>query len=139
MLDFKLAALNDNSKCVYTIGSSYGYYNLEKKSMQTTGISMISQGNTKKELYYQLCAILDVRRAEKFDKIDFKENCQHLDTFNTHSFKDNEKRDMSHIREYEGKFYCLTCGKNDFTKKEYDNSHKPRTRQQLNKIEASIK
>lgn len=130
MLDFKIQALNDISKCRYSIGSSYGYYNLEKHSMECTGISMISQGNTKKELYYQLCVYFDILHAEKKAKADYVKNCTHLDVFNIHGMKEGEKRNMSHIREYNGKFSCLTCQK-QVKEAEFILSNVPRTRAEL--------
>ncbi len=135
MLQYQLEALNDGSKCRYQIGSSYGRMNLEKCSMQTTGISSVSMGNTKAELYYQLQTLLSVRSSEKRNKIDFVKNCLHMDTFNLHSFKDDEKREMSHIREstdLDGKFVytCITC-KKQVSKKMAEFCQIPRTRKEF--------
>jgi hypothetical protein len=130
MLDFQLEVLNDHSKCRYQIGGSYGYSNLELCSMETTGIRSISMGNTKKELYYQLLTLNEIRSQEKRNKTDYVRNCTHLDTFNLHSFEKNEKRDMGHIREYNGKFTCLCCRKS-FNEFAYMENHKPRSAQEL--------
>ena len=65
MLDFQLERLNDQTKCRYQIGRSYGYYHLERASMECTGIDSVSLGNTKRELYYQIQTHLKIQEAEK--------------------------------------------------------------------------
>lgn len=130
MLRDMIDSLNSISKCKYALGGAYGKVSLEKNSMECTGISTISSGNTKAELYYQLSAILDYIRHEKNDKMDYVKNCTHHDVFNLHSFKDGEKRNSSHIREYDGKFKCITCGK-QVTKKVYEDSIIPKDVQTL--------
>lgn len=129
MLENLVERLNDISKCRYRLGGSYGYTSLEKCSMECTGISMVSQGNTKKELYYQLQLLFDWLNHEQNDVMDYIKNCTHHDVFNLHSIK-NEKIDASHIREYEGKYTCLTC-KKEFTKQEYEKSIIPKSAKQL--------
>lgn len=143
MLQYQLDILNDGSKCRYQIGSSYGRMNLEKCSMQTSGISSVSMGNTKAELYYQLQTLLSVRSSEKRDKIDYVKNCLHMDTFNLHSFKDNEKREMTHIREstdLDGKFVytCYTCHKK-VSKAVAENCLIPRTRKEFYALVEDLK
>jgi len=133
MLESLVERLNQVSKSRYQIGHSYGMVHLEKKSMECTGISTISQGNTKKELYYQISTLLTWLNHEKTQKQDYVKNCTHHDVFNIHHLKENQKEDASLIHEYHGKYECITCGKN-FTKKEFDESHKPRSREELSKM-----
>ncbi len=133
MLDFQLEILNDNSKCRYRIGSSYGWVNLELCSMETSGIKSISNGNTKKELYYQLLTLNSIRSEEKRNKSDYVKNCTHLDVFNLHSFKNGEKRDMGHIHEYNKKYTCICCRKS-FKEKDFIENHKPRSAQELRNL-----
>ena len=133
MLESMVEQLNDISKCRYQIGHSYGMVHLEKCSMECTGISMLSQGNTKKELYYQLRTLLDWHSFETRSKQDYVDNCTHLDVFNIHTFKKGEKRNVSHIREYEGKYTCSTC-KKEFTEKQYKLNIVPKSADQLRKM-----
>ena len=130
MLKSMVEQLNLISKCRYSLGGSYGKMNLEKHSMECTGISDLSIGNTKKELYYQLRMLLDWYSFEKRSKADYVKNCTHHDVFNIHSFKDGEKRNASHIHEYDGKYQCMTC-KKTFTKEQYEKSQIPKSREEL--------
>lgn len=133
MLESMIGQLNDASKCKYELGHSYGQVHLYKKSMECTGISNISIGNTKKELYYQLRVLLDYLRTEETQVQDYVKNCTHHDVFNIHSIKEGEKTDASNIHEYKGKFECMTCRK-EFTEKEYIKSKIPKSREQLRKM-----
>lgn len=137
MLENMVKQLNDISKCRYSLTGSYSQVGIYKNSMECTGVSDLSIGNTKKELYYQLRMLLDWHSFEKRSKQDYVKNCTHHDVFNLHSFKDGEKRDESNIREYtetkgKGKnkkevtyYQCLTCKKR-LSKKVYDQSHIPK-------------
>ncbi len=133
MLENMIEQLNKISKCRYKLGGSYGMVHLEKCSMECTGISMVSQGNTKKELYYQLCTLLEWHHFERRSKQDYVENCTHNDVFNLHGFKKGEKHNTSHIREYNGKYTCITC-KKEFTKEEFEADQKPKSVEQLRKM-----
>ena len=137
MLSFALERLNAGTKCKYKIGSSYGYYNLERASMECTGIDSISVGNTKKELYYQIQTFLKIKEAEKNRKADFVKNCTHHDIFNLHYLKDNDMVNHGHIFKYELKgttvYQCLTCQK-FFSKSEYEKNQKPKSRDELIKM-----
>ncbi len=137
MLESLIESLNDISKCRYQLSGSYGYVGLQKMSMECTGISEISTGNTKKELYYQLQTLFNWKSAEKRSKMDYVKNCTHHDVFNIHHFEKNEKRDESHIRDYERKgktiYECITC-KKQFTKKQYEESHIPKDVETLRKM-----
>ncbi len=138
MLELQVEILNDWSKCRYRLGSSYGHVNLELCSMQTTGIRSISLGNTKAELYYQLVTLNEIHSQEQNNKVDYVKNCKHLDTFNISSFKDDEKRDMSHIREstdLNGKFVytCYTCHKK-VSKAVAEFCQVPKTRNELRSL-----
>ena len=126
MLEDKVNALNQVSKCRYRLGTSYDAYNLEQCSMETTGISTVSFGNTTQELYYQLCVTIEVMKHEKENKTDYVKNCLHMDTFNHFE----GKRNVSHIYEKDGKFKCMTC-KNNVSKKIYADSIKLRTIQEV--------
>ena len=132
-LESMVKQLNDISKCHYRLSGSYGKTDLEKNSMECTGISMLSQGNTKKELYYQLRMILDWHSFETRSIQDYVKNCTHHDVFNIHNFQKDEKRNESNIREYKGKYICLTCQK-EFSKKEYEKSIIPKSVEQLRKM-----
>lgn len=133
MLYTLIDRLNEGSKCRYQLGFSYGWINLELCSMQTTGIKSISNGNTKKEMYYQLQTLLSIRHEEKTNKIDYVKNCTHLDTFNIHHFE-GKKQNVSHIRlstvKNVKKYVCVCCRKN-LTKAQYDKSIIPRSAQEL--------
>jgi hypothetical protein len=137
MLENLIESLNDISKCRYTLGGSYGRVSLQKMSMECTGISMISEGNTKKELYYQLQTLFNWKSAEKRSKMDYIKNCTHHDVFNLHSFDKNEKRDESHIRDYERKgktvYECITC-KKQVSKDVWTKSHIPKDVETLRKM-----
>ena len=132
MLESMVKQLNDISKCRYQIGHSYDMVHLEKCSMECTGISMVSTGNTKKELYYQLDTLLRWHNIERNDKYDYVKNCTHHDVFNIHlsQFDHDEKYDVSHIREHQGKYLCMTC-KKECSKEEYEKSIIPKSREQL--------
>jgi hypothetical protein len=135
MLESMIEQLNDISKCRYALNGSYGHVGVCKKSMECTGISDLTTGNTKKELYYQLSAILDWHSFEKRSKADYIKNCTHHDVFNIHHMK--EKKNVSHIHEYEEKgekyFMCITCQKK-FTKQEYEKSKKPKSADELREM-----
>ena len=133
MLEEMVQHLNDISKCRYKLGWSYGKVNLEQCSMECTGISTLSVGNTKKELYYQLRMLLDWHSFETRNKRDYVDNCTHLDVFNIHNFKKGEKRNVSHIHEYNGKYTCSTC-KKEFTEKQYKLNIVPKSAEQLRKM-----
>lgn len=133
MIESVLKQLNDISKCRYQIQGSYGKLNLEKCSMECTGISNLSQGNTKKELYYQIRMILDWHSFETRSRMDHVVNCVHHDVFNLHTFNKGEKRNESHIREYNEKYVCITC-KKEFTKEQYKKSIIPKSVKQLRKM-----
>ena len=141
MLSFALERLNAGTKCKYKIGSSYGYYNLERASMECTGIDSISMGNTKKELYYQIQTFLKIKEAEKNRKADFIKNCTHHDVFNLHYLKDNDMVNHAHIFKSEIKkkyqklitYQCLTC-KKFFRKSEYEENQRPKSRDELIKM-----
>ena len=141
MLSFALERLNAGTKCKYKIGSSYGYYNLERASMECTGIDSISMGNTKKELYYQIQTFLKIKEAEKNRKADFIKNCTHHDVFNLHYLKDNDMVNHGHIFKSEIKkkyqklitYQCLTC-KKFFRKSEYEENQRPKSRDELIKM-----
>ena len=133
ILEGLVKQLNDISKCRYQLGHSYGMVHLEKASMECTGISMVSQGNTKKELYYQLRTLLDWHSFEQRSKADYVKNCTHHDVFNVHHFKDGKKENVSHIREYKGKYQCITC-KKIVSKKEYEQSIIPKSAEELRKM-----
>ena len=137
MLESLLKQLNNISKCRYQIGHSYGLVHLEKCSMECTGISIVSQGNTKKELYYQLNTLLEWYNFEKRANHDYVKNCTHHDVFNLHSFKPNEKRNNSHIHEYNGEYVCITCNKK-FTKEQYEQSIIPKTVEQLRDMRVEV-
>ncbi len=134
MLELLIDQLNDISKCRYSLGGAYGGVNLQKKSMECTGISMLSDGNTKKELYYQLQMLLDWHSYEKRSKADYVKNCTHHDIFNLHSFKEGEKRQSSHINKYEEKgskyYQCITCNKK-VSKAVYEASRIPKSHDEL--------
>jgi len=134
MLDYSIERLNDVSKCKYQIGSSYGYYNLEKRSMMCTGISNIATGS-KREIYEIIHSYLKIRYEENNSKEDYVKNCTHLDIFNLHSIKESDFVDNGHIYRYQDKgnfvYCCMTCGKSDFTEKEYHENHKKRTLKEL--------
>lgn len=132
MIDFQLDILNSNSKLRYQIGGSYGKVSLELCSMETTGIRSISMGNTKAELYHQLVVFNDITHHEKTNKIDRRSNCTHLDVFNINHFN-GEKRNVSHIREYAGKYQCLCCEKT-FNEAQYEKSIIPRSADELRKM-----
>ena len=133
MLESLVEQLNDISKCRYQLGHSYGRVHLEKCSMECTGISMISQGNTKKELYYQLLTLLDWISHEKRDKADYTKNCTHHDVFNIHHIEEGEKIDAGHINKYGDEIQCVTC-KKTFNEKEYEENHIPKSREELRKM-----
>ena len=137
MLSFALERLNAGTKCKYNIGSSYGYYNLERASMECTGIDSISMGNTKKELYYQIQTFLKIKEAEKNRKADFVKNCTHHDVFNLAFVKDSEKVNAGHISKFgsvsKSYYECITCRKS-FTKSEYEENQKPKSRDELIKM-----
>ena len=141
MLSFALERLNAGTKCKYNIGSSYGYYNLERASMECTGIDSISMGNTKKELYYEIQTFLKIKEAEKNRKADFIKNCTHHDVFNLHYLKDNDMVNHGHIFKSEIKkkyqklitYQCLTC-KKFFRKSEYEENQRPKSRDELIKM-----
>jgi len=134
MLHFSLERLNDDTKCRYQIGRSYGYYHLERASMECSGIDSVSMGNTKRELYYQIQTHLKIKEAEKNRKEDYIKNCSHYDVFNIHYIKDNEKVKAGHIFKYESKgktvYQCITC-KKFFAKSEYETNQKLKNRKQL--------
>ena len=137
MLRFSLERLNDQTKCRYQIGRSYGYYHLERASMECTGIDSVSMGNTKRELYYQIQTHLKIQEAEKNRKADYIKNCSHYDVFNIHHIKEGEKVKAGHIFEYELKgktvYQCITCQK-FFTKSEYETNQKLKSHDELIKL-----
>jgi len=144
MLEDMIENLNEISKCRYQLGHSYGMVHLEQASMECTGISIVSQGNTKKELYYQLQTLFDWLSKEKRSKMDYIKNCTHHDVFNIYmgQFKNGAKHNVSHIQEYERtlgkgknkkteKYYeCMTC-KKELSKDVYDASIVPKSQTQL--------
>lgn len=127
MLENVLKQLNSISKCRYKLAGSYGLTHLEKCSMECTGISSLSFGNTKKELYYQIRTLLDWHSFEKNSKQDYVKNCTHHDIFN---IRNNEKINASNIRLYHNEYRCLTCSKK-FTKEQYEKSIIPKTSDEL--------
>lgn len=128
MLESMVKELNNISKCRYQLGWSYGKVHLEKKSMESTGISDLSIGNTKKELYYQLRTLLDWYSFEKKSKQDYVKNCTHHDVLNLP--RNLEKVNASHIRLYQNEYRCMTCRKK-ITKKQYEKSIIPKDANEL--------
>lgn len=136
MLESMVKNLNEISKCRYGLSHAYGRVSLIRYSMECTGISNISTSNTKSELYYQMSTLFEWLRSEEKAKTDYVKNCPHLDVFNISmsQFDNGQKHNVSHIREIDGKYQCITCQKDDFTKQEYEASQKPRSQNQLRKM-----
>jgi len=122
MLDFAIERLNENSKCVYVQNNAYGWSQLALGMPNSGGcINTLSNGNSKKELYYQITFLLDWLRYEKNQK-NHKASCKHIDDFNR--FEGKQNRSVS--SEYNGKYYCSGC-RSYITKEEYEESIKPRS------------
>jgi len=59
MIDIAIDRLNKVSKCKYVSNNAYGYSQLSMQYPNSTGISDLSLGNTKSELYHQIHFLLD--------------------------------------------------------------------------------
>jgi len=122
-LDRVIKRLNDISKCRYAPNDAYGYAQLALQCPNSSGISNMSLGNTKSELYYQITFLLDWLSAEK-NKANRKKSCEHFDNFNSR----DEFRDRGLIYEYNHKndkktYCCISCHKTKFDVISYHNNH----------------
>ncbi len=132
-LERALKRLNDVSKVNYEFNNAYGYSQLAHTLPNSGGISTVSNGNTKKELYYQIQFALDILHNDKESKIN-KFNCRHRDEFNR--FED--KRDCSMIyvikddKKKTTRFYCRACGQ-DVTELDFKKSKIPITYEAMKK------
>ena len=109
MLDAAIERLNETTQRQFRQNDAYGYSQLAISLPNSTGISSISNGNTKKELYYQIHFALDVLEKMENPRYDMTK-CKHQDT--------NSQNEVSSlIRDYgtKGKKYCISCHK-EFTK-----------------------
>ncbi len=120
MLDQAIERLNEVSKIHIVSNDSYGYAQLAFRLPNSTGISNLSLGNTKAELYYQITFLLDWLSAES-KKSNWQKNCTHFDNFNGRS----EIRDRGYLHKYIGKIICSSCNKIDFNENQYNENHKP--------------
>ncbi len=119
MLDAAIKRLNESSKCRYIPNDCYGYAQLAVQMPNSSGISNMSLGNTKSELYYQIQFLLDWISKEHNKEYHVK-SCKHFDDFNMR----DEFRDRGLIHEYKGKYVCISCTASKFTINEFNLNHK---------------
>ncbi len=118
--------LNKVSKVKYQSNGAYGYTQLAVSIPNSSGcISTMSNGNTKKELYYQIQFVLDWIRNESSAHYNMN-NCRHRDELNHFE----GKKDISLIREYTDKksnekTYQCSCCRQEFTEIDFKQNHKP--------------
>jgi len=118
MLDNAIKRLNQVSKGRYVPNDAYGYAQLAIQVPNSSGISNMSLGNTKAELYYQICFLLDWLSKEQ-NKEYHRKSCLHFDNFNMRG----EIRDRGLIYDYKGKYNCISCNRTKFTKEDFDKNH----------------
>jgi hypothetical protein len=105
MLDSAIERLNETTKRQFVQNDAYGYSQLAISLPNSTGISTMSLGNTKKELYYQIHFALEVLSKMENQEYDMAK-CKHED-------RNYNNEVSSLIRDYgtKGKKYCISCHK----------------------------
>ena len=128
-----LDRLNEVSKVNYVQNGAYGYSQLAHTLPSQGGISTVSNGNTKKELYYQIQFALDILHNEKESRLN-KFNCRHRDEFN----RFEGKRDCTMISEnVNHRFHCRACGQT-VTEQDFKKSNIPITYELMKKQVARL-
>jgi len=132
-LERALKRLNDVSKVNYEFNNAYGYSQLAHTLPSEGGISTVSNGNTKKELYYQIQFALDILSNEKQKRFN-KFNCRHRDEFNR--FDGERDCTMIYVSKDDKRktttYHCRACGQN-VSQQAYEKSKIPITYEAIKK------